>query len=210
MSWGHSSSEGEMQRSVVVVEDHDQNCFGSMICCPAFSKGNMLVNHSFLKLCTTIIIKSLEVYAPTNDLLWGWKDQLRLLRPVFAWSLIFQDTDGPKTRLQLWSWSVLGISGLDWSWSSLVSVFFQSFNWTFKHYWRSSMSWSLLWSGWYTMTKSNNMFLYFFLLSFLYLSDSLSWTHTYTVAYCRATSVDYTLDWGEPLPLMIPILSNHT
>ena len=34
----------------------------------------------------------------------------------------------------LWSWSVLRISGLDRSWSGPTSVFFQSSNWTFKHY----------------------------------------------------------------------------
>jgi hypothetical protein len=67
-SQGRSSSEGEM---VVVVEDHDRNRFGSMISCPAFSEGNMLVNRSFLKLCTTIIKKIVELYAPTNDLLRG-------------------------------------------------------------------------------------------------------------------------------------------
>ena len=34
----------------------------------------------------------------------------------------------------LWSWSVLRISSLDRSWSGPISVFFQSSNWTFKHY----------------------------------------------------------------------------
>ena len=51
------------------------------------------------------------------------KDQLRLLRLVFAWSFIFQNIDGPKTGLWLRSWSVLWISGPDRLRSSPVSVF---------------------------------------------------------------------------------------
>jgi len=62
------------------------------------------------------------------------KDWLRLVATGFRRSWIFENDDRPKTRLQLWSWSVLRISGFDWSWSSPVSVFFQSWDWTFKHY----------------------------------------------------------------------------
>jgi len=62
------------------------------------------------------------------------KNRLRPLRPVFSRSSIFENGDGPKTGPWLRSWSVLRISGLDRSWSSPVSVFFQSWDWTFKHY----------------------------------------------------------------------------
>ena len=62
------------------------------------------------------------------------KDQLRLVRPVFCWSLNFRNHERPKTRLQLWSLMVLRISGLGQSGSGSVWVFFQSWDWTSKHY----------------------------------------------------------------------------
>jgi hypothetical protein len=61
------------------------------------------------------------------------KDCLRLVRPVFCQSLNFRNRERPKTGLWLWSLMVLGISGLGQSWSSPVSVFFQSWDWTSKH-----------------------------------------------------------------------------
>jgi len=62
------------------------------------------------------------------------KDRLRLVRLVFCQSLNFQNHERPKTRPWLQSLAVLGISGLGWSWSGLVLVFFQSWDWTSKHY----------------------------------------------------------------------------
>jgi len=58
------------------------------------------------------------------------------LRPVFcqsSQSSNFGNCERPKTRPQLWSSMVLGISGLGQSWSSPVLVFFQSWDWTSKH-----------------------------------------------------------------------------
>ena len=62
------------------------------------------------------------------------KDRLRLVRPVFCWSLNFQNHERLKTGPQLQSLMVLGISSLGQSWSSPVSVFFQSWDCTSKHY----------------------------------------------------------------------------
>ena len=72
--------------------------------------------------------------------------------PVFCWSSLllvqsfvgpvfcrssrssnFRNCERPKTRPRLQSLTVLGISGLRQSWSSPVSVFFQSWDWTSKH-----------------------------------------------------------------------------
>ena len=61
------------------------------------------------------------------------KDQLRLVRPVFCQSLNFQNCERLKTGPWLQSLTVLGISSLGQSWSSPVSVFFQSWDWTSKH-----------------------------------------------------------------------------
>jgi hypothetical protein len=62
------------------------------------------------------------------------KDRLRPVRPVFCRSLNFRNRERPKTRPRLQSLTVLRISGLGQSWSSPVSVFFQSWDWTSKHY----------------------------------------------------------------------------
>jgi len=64
----------------------------------------------------------------------GCKNWLRPVETGFYWSWIFWNGKRPKTGPWLWSESVLIISGLDRLWSSPVSVFFQSCNWTFKHY----------------------------------------------------------------------------
>jgi len=67
----------------------------------------------------------------------GYKLRLRLVTLVFcrsSRSSNFGNRERPKTRPQLWSSMVLGISGLGQSWSSPVSVFFQSWDWTSKHY----------------------------------------------------------------------------
>jgi hypothetical protein len=66
----------------------------------------------------------------------GYEFWLRPVRLVFcrsSQSSNFRDRERPKTRLRLWSLTVLGISGLGQSWSSPVSVFFQSWDWTSKH-----------------------------------------------------------------------------
>jgi len=63
------------------------------------------------------------------------RDWLRPVILVFCQSLNFQNHERPKTRLWLWSLLVLRISSLGQSWSSPVSVFFQSWDWTSKHYW---------------------------------------------------------------------------
>ena len=74
--------------------------------------------------------------------IWLWvlvsKDWLRPVRLVFCQSLNFWNRERPKTRPRLWSLTVLGISNLGQSWSSPVSVFFQSWDWTSKHY---SLGW---------------------------------------------------------------------
>jgi hypothetical protein len=59
----------------------------------------------------------------------GYEFRLRPVRPVFcqsSWSSNFRDRERPKTGPWLLSSMVLGISGLGQSWSSPVSVFFQS------------------------------------------------------------------------------------
>jgi hypothetical protein len=66
----------------------------------------------------------------------GYEFRLRPVRPVFCrslWSSNFRDRERPKTGLRLRSSTVLGISGPGQSWSSPVSVFFQSWDWTSKH-----------------------------------------------------------------------------
>jgi len=67
----------------------------------------------------------------------GYEFQLRPVTLVFcqsSQSSNFRNRERQKTRLQLWSLTVLGISGLGQSWSSPISVFFQSWDWTSKHY----------------------------------------------------------------------------
>ena len=67
----------------------------------------------------------------------GYELQLRLVTLVFcqsSQSSNFRNCERLKTGLWLWSSMVLGISGLGQSWSSPVSVFFQSWDWTSKHY----------------------------------------------------------------------------
>jgi len=49
----------------------------------------------------------------------GCQNRLRPVETGFYRSWIFWNSDGPKTGPWLWSWSVLIISGLDWSWSGL-------------------------------------------------------------------------------------------
>ena len=68
----------------------------------------------------------MEIFWPKTYQILRLKNWLRPLRLVFSRSSIFKNGDGPKTGPQLWSRSVLRISGLDRSWSGLVSVFFQS------------------------------------------------------------------------------------
>jgi len=66
----------------------------------------------------------------------GYELRLRLVTPVFCWSSRssnFGNRERLKTGPQLRSSTVLGISGLGQSWSSPVSVFFQSWDWTSKH-----------------------------------------------------------------------------
>jgi hypothetical protein len=72
------------------------------------------------------------------------KDRLRPVRPVFCRSLNFRNRERPKTGPRLRSLTVLQISGLGQSWSSPVSVFFQSWDWTSKHYMRSRFSMVIL------------------------------------------------------------------
>ena len=84
-------------------------------------------------LASNILDFEMGIFGPETYHILRLKNWLRPLRPVFAWSLIFENGDGPKTGLRLWSWSVLWISGLDRSWSSPVLVFFHSWDWTFKH-----------------------------------------------------------------------------
>ena len=57
------------------------------------------------------------------------KNWLRPVRLVFCQSSIFWNHDRPKTSPWLQSLMVLGISSLRQSWSSPVSVFFQSWDW---------------------------------------------------------------------------------
>jgi hypothetical protein len=55
-------------------------------------------------------------------------------KPVFRRSSQIRDSDGPETGPRLRSWPVHHFSGLDRLQSGPVSVFFQSWDWTFKHY----------------------------------------------------------------------------
>jgi hypothetical protein len=66
----------------------------------------------------------------------GYEFRLRPVRPVFcrsSRSSNFRNCERPKTGPRLRSSTVLGISSLGQSWSSPVSVFFQSGDWTSKH-----------------------------------------------------------------------------
>jgi hypothetical protein len=66
----------------------------------------------------------------------GYEFRLRPVRLVFcrsSRSSNFRNRERLKTGPRLRSSTVLGISGLGQSWSSPVSVFFQSWDWTSKH-----------------------------------------------------------------------------
>ena len=81
------------------------------------------------EVCVCVMLQGVFVF--------GYKLWLRLVTLVFCWSSRssnFGNCERPKTRLQLQSSTVLGISGLGQSWSSPVLVFFQSWDWTSKHY----------------------------------------------------------------------------
>ena len=117
--------EGRMED---VGEDKDIGCWLlSIMAHVTHSKINWKLMHA-----RNILDFEIEIFWHKTYQILRLKNQLRPLRLVFAWSLIFENGDGPKTGPQLRSWSVLG--------SDPVSVFFQSWGWTSKHYSTSSKS----------------------------------------------------------------------
>ena len=139
MQWSTDLELGfELGRGEEGIEDHGSEDESMLVvgCCQSQHMSHiwftLKINWKF-KHASNILDFEIEIFQPKTYQILRLKNQLRPLRLVFAWSLIFENVDRLKTRPQLWSWSVLRISSLDWYWSGLVSVFFQSCNWTFKH-----------------------------------------------------------------------------
>jgi hypothetical protein len=86
----------------------------------------------------------------------GGKTGWDRFKPVFRRSSQIRDSDGPETK------PVHHFSGLDRLWSGPVSVFFQSWDWTFKHYssvWEESVINFAI--GWFLRPKMSCLSFFF-------------------------------------------------
>ena len=106
-------------------EVYDQWHFRLMICYPAFSDRTNRIRDKYYLII--LYLKSTWIPCRKERLGTGCNQSLSVLNIWKCWWTHRLDCG-------LWSWSVLRISGLDRSWSGPISVFFQSSNWTFKHY----------------------------------------------------------------------------